>query len=212
MRFRLPHLMSKKSAVAIGFATTCLLTLQTAAQSPAQSESVRKLGAVKDVSSEAQLRQRIEDAAQAKAQKGPLGKPVEPSQSTGGASLYARSLLLQDSGHYTLIPQGAILHLPASQRTKLIGQPSGTFLTWTKFLKQNGSWLATREVSMPIATGESPKSLAKIIAELSTETHAVVAVCKDSPISIMEDVSAPQDNASVSPGRGGGSNPSPVAK
>jgi hypothetical protein len=212
MRFRLPHLMSKQSAVVIGFATTFLLTLQSAAQTPAQSEPVRKLGAVKDVSSEAELRQRIEDAAQAKAQKGPLGKPVEPSQSDTGVSLYARSLMLEDSGHYTLIPQGAILHLPASQRTKLTGQPSGTFLTWTKFLKQNGSWLATREVSMPIATGENPKSLAKLIADLSTETHAVVAVYRNSPVSILEVATAPEDKASVSPGRGGGSNTSPIAK
>lgn len=212
MRFHLPHLMSKKTRVTLGFLAACVLTLQTAPQSPAQSESIRKLGAARDMSSEAALRQRIEDAAKAKAQKDPLGKPDEPSQSDSGSSLYARSLLLEDSGHYTLIPQGAILHLPASQRTKLIGQPSGTFLTWATFLKQNGSWLATREVSMPVAIGKAPKLLAKLIDELSKETHAVVAVYNGNPVSILVDAGTPREKASVSPGRVDGSNTSSCAK
>lgn len=167
-------------------------------EAPTQPATVRTLGAVKDSSSESNLRKRMEDASQAKSKKGLLGKSVEPSPSATGLNLYGRSLLLEDSGSFTLIPLGAILSLPASRKAKVVNEPTGTFLIWDEFKKENSSWLATQEVSLQIARGKDPKALAKLVSELSKKTHLVVAVHGGNPISILEEVDTTQDGGSAS--------------
>jgi hypothetical protein len=166
-------------------------------EAPTQPVTVRKLGAAKESSSESNLRKRMEEASQAKAQKGLVAKSVEPSPSATGLNLYGRSLLLEDSGSFTLIPLGAILSLPASHKAKVVNKPTGTFLIWDDFKKENSSWLATQEVSLQIARGKDPKALAKLVSELSKKTHLVVAVHEGNPISILEEVETTQDGSSA---------------
>ena len=72
------------------------------------------------------------------------------------ADLLSRSTLLAANGHWTLVPRGAILHLPDAHAKKIVQAPVGKFLPFHEFHKKNYAWLSTREVSIKEAVGDKP--------------------------------------------------------
>jgi len=105
------------------------------------------------------------------------------------SSLLTASILISDGEKFTILPIGSVLHLPATLRTRIIPQPRGDVLMWPDFLQKNSSWIAAKEVSLPMSRGDS-KAAASVLRELSNETRLVVAVYRNCPITILEHAKA----------------------
>lgn len=97
-------------------------------------------------------------------------------------SIIAGSSVINDGQHWTIVPQGAVLHVPESLATRVGHGPSGTLLSWQEFLVRNTSWLNAQEISVDQALGEQP--IAESLQELWTrQNQVVVAVHLGGPIS-----------------------------
>jgi hypothetical protein len=189
MFFHFPTLLSVTCACGKMCVAAALFTLGTMGQpqdATSETTAAPKSGSVRKAITGEALREQMEEALKAKAQRGPIGKPVDPSRVPTQASPFSRSLILGDANIFTLLPLGAILHLPPDHRSKLIAQPGEFFLAWPNFLKQNSVWLTTREVSVKMASGQDPKFAERVVRELASETRVVIAVRNGNPVSIME--------------------------
>lgn len=100
-------------------------------------------------------------------------------------TLETHSILLFDGQRHTYVPQGAVLHLPAALRERVIFEPQGEFVLWHVFLKLNEAWLVTREVPLAMARGDA-KAARGVLESLADSPHLVVAVYRNGPISILE--------------------------
>lgn len=91
--------------------------------------------------------------------KDPLIRLVQPEADTPSPkeepapSLIGSSTLLHDGECWTLVPEGAVVHLPSSLKSRLVAKPVGTLLPWNAFLERNRTWLGTVEVDFEQAAG-----------------------------------------------------------
>lgn len=101
-------------------------------------------------------------------------------------SIIRQSTILNDGQNWTLVPNGAVLFLPESMKSRVHAKPVGTLLSWNDFLARNHTWISTREVSFDQAAGnkampsESSDSWRK-------QKRVVVAVHQQGPISVRTD-------------------------
>lgn len=101
----------------------------------------------------------------------------------GEQSLIKQSDILHDGSNWTIVPKGALLHVPAQMSARVGAKPLGTLLGWTEFLTANRAWIATEEVSFEQAAGKKPVADTK--KEFwATQTKVVVAVHQGGPISV----------------------------
>ena len=70
-------------------------------------------------------------------------------------SLVKRSAILSYGRNGTLVPRGAILHVPAHLRGRVNAERKGKLITWSDFYARNGGWLETQTVSLSQARGET---------------------------------------------------------
>jgi hypothetical protein len=100
-----------------------------------------------------------------------------------GQSLIKQSEILHDSIHWTLVPKGAVLHVPAQMSPRVGTKPLGTLLTWEEFLMANRAWIQTEEVTFDQAAGKVPLQEAR--QEFwKNQTKVIVAVHLGGPISV----------------------------
>ena len=101
----------------------------------------------------------------------------------GNQSVIARSEILHDGQHWTLIPKGAVLFVPANRIQNVGARPAGNFLQWNDFLARNPAWISTHETTFGQASGDDP-----IPAEKTdfwkTQDRVIVAVHQGGPISV----------------------------
>lgn len=87
-------------------------------------------------------------------------QPVEAAEAKvarpGEQSLIKQSDILADGNNWTLVPKGAVLHIPAALNNRVGAKPLGTLLSWTDFLTVNRGWLFTEEVTFDQAAGKTP--------------------------------------------------------
>jgi hypothetical protein len=74
----------------------------------------------------------------------------------GEQSLIKQSDILSDGNNWTLVPKGAVLHIPAALSNRVGAKPVGTLLSWIDFLTVNRGWLFTEEVTFDQAAGKTP--------------------------------------------------------
>ena len=74
----------------------------------------------------------------------------------GEQSLIQQSDILSDGNNWTLVPKGAVLHIPAALSNRVGAKPVGTLLSWIDFLTVNRGWLFTEEVTFDQAAGKTP--------------------------------------------------------
>eukprot|EP00903_Cladosiphon_okamuranus_P004204 g4202.t1 len=79
-----------------------------------------------------------------------------PTPRAGKQSIIAHSEILHDGTHWTLVPKGAVLHIPERQAANVGTRPVGTLLQWRDFLAKNVAWISTHETSFSEASGERP--------------------------------------------------------
>jgi hypothetical protein len=106
----------------------------------------------------------------------PVDRPTEPS-------IVKQSMILHDGPNWTMIPTGAVIHLPEVWREKLDAKPVGKLLPWSDFLARNGSWITTSEVTFDQAAGNDPLP-AKPAAALANQAKIVIAVLKNGPSAV----------------------------
>jgi hypothetical protein len=100
-----------------------------------------------------------------------------------GQSLIKQSEILHDGAHWTLVPKGAVLHVPAQMSPRVGTKPIGTLLSWSDFLIANRAWIQTEEVTFDQAAGKVPLQDAR--KEFwHNQTKVIVAVHLGGPISV----------------------------
>lgn len=98
-------------------------------------------------------------------------------------SLIGQSEILHDGQNWTLVPRGAVLHVPKSRTGNVGTRPVGTLLTWIEFLRKNPAWLSTHETSIKQAAGDEPLPAAK--ADFwKKQDRVIIAVHQGGPISV----------------------------
>lgn len=102
-----------------------------------------------------------------------------------------RSTILSFNGFWTLVPRGAVLHLPPAYADRIVAAPEGTLLPWPDFCTRNRGWLHIQPVRLSDALGET--DLSEDTREANERLgRVVVAVFRGGPIS----VSAPKARTS----------------
>jgi hypothetical protein len=124
-----------------------------------------------------------------------IPKPHATGQKTvvarpGGQSLIEQSDVLNDGINWTLVPKGAVLHVPQPFASRVGSKPLGTLLTWPEFLKVNRSWLFTEEVVIEQAAGKRPIPPSRNEA-WNKLGKVVVAVLRGGPISVRPEPTTP---------------------
>lgn len=110
-------------------------------------------------------------------------------------SILAQSTILSDGECWTLVPKGAVLHVPAAHQTRVDAKPVGTLLPWADFLARNFAWLGTFDVALDQAAGTRPLA-AELPATWGKLGKVVVAVHFAGPISVRP-APAAAENAST---------------
>ena len=136
------------------------------------------------------LMQRRAEAMKKAEENGNSGlKPVQPGEKVkydtrprlGG--LFERSSILSFGGHWTLVPKEAVIHVPATYRSRVNGVRKGKLIPWAQFLAKNRGWLQTHSVSIPQARGEQQMDPEQVKVYRGSG-RVVVAVCHNGPISV----------------------------
>ncbi len=98
-------------------------------------------------------------------------------------SIIGQSTILHDGESWTLVPKGAVLHIPIAMKARVDAKPVGSLLPWSDFLVKNRAWLATQDVDLSQAAGRQPLP-ADRIAAWAKQDKVVVAVHYAGPISV----------------------------
>ena len=101
----------------------------------------------------------------------------------GEQSLIKQSDILHDGSNWTIVPKGAVLHVPAPMTPRVGAKPLGTLLSWADFLMANRGWILTEEISFDQAAGKQPLPEARR-QFWPTQTKVIVAVHQGGPISV----------------------------
>ena len=112
-----------------------------------------------------------------------VGRPADES-------IIAQSTILSDGSNWTIVPNGAVLHVPEKLKSRISTQPSGGLLAWSDFVVRSRGWITTCEVTIPQATGKEPLPVDRS-AFWAKQDKIVVAVHQRGPISFR---SAPTPN------------------
>lgn len=116
-----------------------------------------------------------------------LGPAVDASAhevSWAAGSLVERSDILNHRGLATLLPKGALLHLPESLSARNgLGDGGSAVVNWPDFFRRNSQWIHPLKVRLGQALGDEPIDQA-LIARIAKTGKVVVAIYFDQPISV----------------------------
>ncbi|MGC4016050.1 MAG: hypothetical protein QM755_16210 [Luteolibacter sp.] len=68
--------------------------------------------------------------------------------------IFETSQILAANGQWTLVPKGALMHVPDSLKNYVTTSPTGTLVPLQEFLGANRQWLTNEEVSIAQAAGQ----------------------------------------------------------
>lgn len=94
-----------------------------------------------------------------------------------------RSELLCYGGLATLVPKGALAHVPKTLAGRIGMQDGAKFVTWPDFFAANRGWITTLEISRKQAEGREPLTEATL-KSFAKETRLVVATYAECPITL----------------------------
>ncbi|MFM7182338.1 MAG: hypothetical protein ACKO2G_12860 [Verrucomicrobiales bacterium] len=81
----------------------------------------------------------------------------EKSEQDEVADLLARSAFLTDGRQCTILPAGAVIHVPKNREDRVVkSAPSLPLVTWEDFLRANASWIREFAIDSDQATGAKP--------------------------------------------------------
>lgn len=91
--------------------------------------------------------------------------------------------ILHDGRNWTVVPNGALVHVPAAMKDRLNAKPVGHLLNWNDFLARNAEWVSGSEVSFDQAVGNK-EFAANAILTGTAKNKIIVAVYGDGPVSV----------------------------
>ena len=97
--------------------------------------------------------------------------------------LIARSTILSHGGCWTIVPKGAVLHVPEDYRERIVPEPAGRLVPWPEFHARNRGWLHAQRVTMEQARGEAALS-GEVRDNHARLGRVVVAIFHNGPISV----------------------------
>ena len=172
----------------ITFGLLALSSLGALAQSPASGGMTA--GEITRLQANSPLAALQHQQAREQQEKKSGGEETTVARS-GGQSLIKQSDILHDGSNWTIVPKGAVLHVPAQLSPRVGAKPLGTLLAWSDFLIANRGWIQTEEVSFEQAAGKHPLPEARL-AFWPTQSKVIVAVHQGGPISVRK-IQAEQD-------------------
>ncbi len=108
----------------------------------------------------------------------------DPSKAATPGNIVDESDFLSFNGRSTLVPKGAILHIPPALKDRIKFTPGNPLLPWGDFFAVNRAWITTVEVSRIQAEGN--QALAEETTKsISKSTSLIVATYKTGPISVL---------------------------
>lgn len=129
-----------------------------------------------DVMTDAQLlaRQHREDA----------GKLMPKEQQVKGLDLQETSTFLESSGLFTIVPKGAVIHVPEKLRAMVVETPTigSKFQAWQEFQVANRGRISTFEITFDQAAGKARIDKDKLEVARKSDS-LIVAVCRGGAIS-----------------------------
>lgn len=114
--------------------------------------------------------------------KGNAGE--DPSKQHAQRDLIADSTVLCYGGSLTLVPKGAVLHLPEKLQDRVGVKPNVQVKTWRDFYGANRGWIRAIEVTRDQAIGHAPLPEATL-ATIEDSSSLVIATYKNGPISVL---------------------------
>lgn len=100
-----------------------------------------------------------------------------------GWDLEKNSEFVVFEGHYTLLPKGAILHVPERFKAQVVAKPQGNFILWQEFITRYRAVVSSFEVSLAEASGEAPIKPERLEAARKTGL-IIVGTLNHNPISV----------------------------
>lgn len=131
-----------------------------------------------------------------------IAEPVATEKREGPdpSSLIKRSAVLSSGRDWTIVPKGAVLHVPEHYQARVNGKRVGKLIPWKTFYTQNRGWIHVHSVSMSQARGEE-KIDPKQVEAYKSVSRVVISVCHGGPISVIapkvEEVEKELDPAGV---------------
>lgn len=106
----------------------------------------------------------------------PKGTPV--------TDLVKQSEVLSFNHLATLVPKGAVIHIPHNLQSRVGFEKGAKLVTWDKFFAANRGWISTKEVTFEQASGEQPFD-EETRASMERSTRLTIATFKKGPISVL---------------------------
>lgn len=114
--------------------------------------------------------------------------------------LISRSTIISSGRYWTIVPKGAVLHVPKLYHNRVDSKRKGRLIPWRQFFAMNRSWITAQEVTMEVATGSEALSDKAKVSHHKVG-RLVVAVLKGGPISVLKPKPEPKadERVAVSP-------------
>lgn len=120
---------------------------------------------------------------------------VEKSEVDEVADLMARSLFLSDGRRCTILPAGAVIHIPAAKEAQVSrSAPNLPMVSWSEFMRGNSSWIREFELDNDQVTGTKPFE-PKVAQSLGGSGSLVVSTYLKQPVAPVSSVKAAFDKA-----------------
>jgi hypothetical protein len=107
----------------------------------------------------------------------------EPRKLKPTGNPLGRSTVLAQGAYWTIVPKGAVIHVPDNFRARVGAEPKGTLLRWKDFSIRNRGWIHTQPVSFSQAAGKTPLSQ-ETLDHNKKLARVVVAVHRGGPITL----------------------------
>ena len=173
---------SELKLIAVSLATGSFLLLEASAQAPKVSKDP-----LPDRPSHEELlsRQTKQQEVMKKRDADRVNGELKQRKKVERADIISRSTILSSGRHWTIVPKGAVLHIPSFLGSRVNGEKTGRFVSWKDFYSANRGWIHLQSVKMRQARGK------EAMPEGATDAYpkigrVVVAVCHGGPISVRE--------------------------
>jgi hypothetical protein len=90
--------------------------------------------------------------------------------------LAANSTFIQIGDQFTLVPKGALLHIPKKLASLIVSEPKGTFVAWPVMQEANRAKLARFEVTVDQASGKEAIDANKLALAKRSESILVATI------------------------------------
>lgn len=139
---------------------------------------------MRDATTHEQMTQRL----QAQRQNDPMDalqvvEGDDPSKTNRPADLLESSDFLCFSGAATLVPKGAILHVPESMKSRVAFAPGSAIVTWSQFSAENRGWIKTVELTLEQVTGKAPLP-ETLVDSMEKSRQVMIATVQGGPITV----------------------------